>query len=81
MYKWTILGIHGVGGGPLSANATAPKKVLRVRMFFGEEIRDEDFDVPTLTRGVTPSEEVYAGLIEETVEARMTALGLEMKQS
>ena len=72
MEKWTILGMQGAES--LVDERDEPLPVVRVRMFIGEQVVDEDFLVPALPSGVPPSPGVYQSILSEKIDARVAAL-------
>lgn len=69
--RFVVLGIHG------SEVKTVEGDVARVRMFIDgmEEPVDEDFPLPSMLPGVTPTMELYQYLITSAINARMVELG------
>lgn len=67
--KFAILGIHGKDVQTVEGNQA------RVRMWVnGGEVVDEDFPLPELSSGITPSEQVYGMLLKSSIEKRMMEL-------
>lgn len=71
--RFAILGIHGPEVRQVDGD------VARVRLFLasgtGESrVVDEDFQLPVLPAGVSPSEMVYESLLEPVILARIAVL-------
>lgn len=63
-----ILGIHD------RLTRGLANDVARVRMFVGNEMVDEDFTLPSIPDGVSPTEAVYKWFLTQDVETRMNEI-------
>jgi len=68
MDKYEIMGIHDKDVLTVEGN------VARVRMFIGEQIIDEDFDLPTIPSVMPVTMAVYDYLLKPVIEKRMNEI-------
>lgn len=81
--SYTILGIHGADvltvneyAIPNNIDSALIKEhnVARVRMFIGDKIVDEDFDLPEVPPAVPMTQEVYDYFLSGAIKKRMEEL-------
>lgn len=66
--KFVVLGVHGPES---TGDGTS---VMRVRMFVGDQVIDEDFPLPTMHPSIPKTEEIYISMLEGDITARMGEL-------